>query len=202
MPTFKYTAVGADGVTIKATGEAPSQLSMENELLRRGLTATKIRERKGFSQIEITKERVPKTDIMHFSRQLAAFVRSGIPISEALRVVAEGAACARLSFERGEPVETDTAETMADGLAVRVPVAEALAIYRRGADRVVAVSDAEIAAAMRIFFSDTHQVAEGAGAAALAALLREREAMRGRDVAVVLSGGNVDTPVYRRVLAG
>ncbi len=117
-------------------------------------------------------------------------------------VVAEGAACAKLSYERGEPVETNTADTMADGLAVRVPVAEALAIYRKGADRIVAVSDAEIEAAMRIFFQDTHQVAEGAGAAALAALLRERDAMRGRDVAVVLSGGNVDTAVYRRVLAG
>ena len=117
-------------------------------------------------------------------------------------VVTQGAPCVKLSFERGEPVATNTAQTMADGLAVRVPVPEALAIYRKGADRVVAVSDAEIEAAMRIFFQDTHQVAEGAGAAPLAALLREREAMRGRDVAVVLSGGNVDLPVYRRVLAG
>jgi threonine dehydratase len=117
-------------------------------------------------------------------------------------VVAEGAACAKMSFERGELIETNVADTMADGLAVRVPVAEALAIYGRGADRVVSVSDAEIEAAMRIFFADTHQVAEGAGAAALAALLREGEAMRGRDVAVVLSGGNVDTPVFRRVLGG
>lgn len=117
-------------------------------------------------------------------------------------VVAEGAACAKLSFERGEMVETNAADTMADGLAVRVPVAEALAIYGKGADRVVSVSDAGIEAAMRIFFSDTHQVAEGAGAAPLAALLREREAMRGRDVAVVLSGGNVDTSVFHRVLDG
>ncbi len=117
-------------------------------------------------------------------------------------VVTQGAPCVKLSFERGEPVATNTAQTMADGLAVRVPVPEALAIYRKGADRVVAVSDTEIEAAMRIFFQDTHQVAEGAGAAPLAALLREREAMRGRDVAVVLSGGNVDMPVYRRVLAG
>ncbi len=117
-------------------------------------------------------------------------------------VVTEGAPCVKLSFESGEPVATNTAQTMADGLAVRVPVPEALAIYRKGADRVVAVSDAEIESAMRIFFQDTHQVAEGAGAAPLAALLREREAMRGRDVAVVLSGGNVDMPVYRRVLGG
>lgn len=116
-------------------------------------------------------------------------------------VVAQGAACAKLSFERGEPVETNAANTMADGLAVRVPVPEALAIYGKGADRIVAVSDTEIEAAMRIFFQDTHQAAEGAGAAALAALLQERDAMRGREVAVVLSGGNVDMPVYRRVLA-
>jgi type IV pilus assembly protein PilC len=74
---------------------------MENELLRRGLTATKIREQKGLN-LELTKEKVPKTDIMHFSRQLAAFVRSGIPINEALRVVAEGAGNKRFKAILGD----------------------------------------------------------------------------------------------------
>ena len=83
-----------------------------------------------------------------------------------------------------------------------MPVAEALEIYRRGADRIVTVSDDEVASAMRLLFACTHNVAEGAGAAALAALMQEREAMAGRKVGIILSGGNVDTEVFRTVLAG
>jgi threonine dehydratase len=77
---------------------------------------------------------------------------------------------------------------------------EALDIARRGAERVVEVTDEEVESAMRALFADTHNVAEGGGAAALAALLKERSAMRGRTVAVVLSGGNVDSDVYSGVL--
>ena len=115
-------------------------------------------------------------------------------------VVAAGAPAYRLSFERGEPVATESADTLADGVAVRVPHPDAVAIVNRGAERIVAVDDAEIRAAMRHHFTDTHHVAEGAGAAALAALLQEHEAMAGRRVAVVQSGGNVDRDVFARVL--
>jgi threonine dehydratase len=87
-------------------------------------------------------------------------------------------------------------------MAVRTPDAAALALMRRGVQRIVRVSDAEVEAAMRALFTDTHNVAEGAGAAAVAALLREREAMAGRTVAVVLTGGNVDRDVFARVLVG
>ena len=117
-------------------------------------------------------------------------------------VVAEGAPAYALSFAEGRPVSTDRADTLADGMACRVPAPEAVEIILRGADRIVTVSDAEIAAAMRHYFTDTHNVAEGAGAAPLAALLQEREAMRGHRVGLILSGGNVDLPVYRRILAG
>jgi threonine dehydratase len=117
-------------------------------------------------------------------------------------VVAENAPTYALSFEAGKPVSTNSADTMADGLACRVPIAEAVAAINQGAERVVRVSEAEIKAAMVAFFSDTHNVAEGAGAAALAALLKERSQMAGKRVALVLSGGNVDTAVYREVLAG
>ncbi len=117
-------------------------------------------------------------------------------------VVSEGAPGAKLSAEAGRPVETAAATTFADGMAVRVPVPEALAIYGPGAARLVAVSDADIAAAMRAFYTDTHNIAEGAGAAALAALMGESERMRGRKVAVVLSGGNIDMGWYRTVLEG
>ena len=117
-------------------------------------------------------------------------------------VVSTGAAAARLSVEAGRLVETDAAVTFADGIAVRVPVQAAFDVYARGADRIVAVTDAEIAAAIRLCFETTHNVAEGAGAAPLAALVQERAAMAGRKVAVVLSGGNIDTAWYRTVLAG
>ena len=91
---------------------------------------------------------------------------------------------------------------MADGMACRVPDADAVAIVNAGAARVVAVSEDEIEGAMRAYYTDTHNVAEGAGAAPLAALMRERDAMRGRKVALILSGGNIDREVYLRVLGG
>lgn len=117
-------------------------------------------------------------------------------------VVSTEAMCAKLSFEAGRLIETDSARTFADGMAVRVPVPEAFEIYSRGADRIVAVTDDEVAEAMRVYFRDTHNVAEGAGAAPLAALWQERDAMRGKTVAVILCGGNVETDKLRQVLAG
>lgn len=120
--------------------------------------------------------------------------------TEIVGVVSSQAQAAKLSFEAGELRETATADTFADGLAVRKPVAEALAVYGAGAARIIAVSEAQIAEAMRVYYSDTHQLVEGAGAAALAGLLREREAMAGRRVAVMLTGGNVDRAVYARVI--
>jgi threonine dehydratase len=116
-------------------------------------------------------------------------------------VVSTEAQAAKLSFESGKICETDSANTFADGLAVRKPVAEAFAIYAAGAQRIVAVSEAQIAEAMNVYYSDTHNLAEGAGAAALAALMQEREAMQGKRVGVILSGANVDRPVYANVIA-
>ncbi len=120
--------------------------------------------------------------------------------TEVVGVVSTEADAARLSFEAGALRETVSADTFADGLAVRKPVPEAFAVYAAGAARIVAVSDAQIAEAMRIYYTDTHNLAEGAGAASLAALLQERDAMRGRKVGVILSGGNVDRSVYARVI--
>jgi threonine dehydratase len=117
-------------------------------------------------------------------------------------VVAERANAYRLSVEAGRVVPTNSAATFAEGMAVRVPDPEALAIIRRGAERIVEVSEDEIAEAMRIMFSATHTVAEGAGAAALAALIKERERLRGRRAAVVLSGQNIDRPMFHAVLGG
>jgi threonine dehydratase len=90
---------------------------------------------------------------------------------------------------------------MAGGLAVRVPDPEALDIIRRGAARILTVSETEMRRAMRILFSDTHNIAEGAGAAALAAALQDRGRLAGKRVAVIQSGGNIDRTLFAEILA-
>ena len=115
-------------------------------------------------------------------------------------VVSENAAAYALSFKAGKPVSTNSADTIADGMACRVPVEDAVAMINRGADRIVEVTEAEIRGAMRIYFEDTHNVAEGAGAAPLAALLKEGAARAGAKAGLILSGGNVDSPLFRSVL--
>ena len=115
-------------------------------------------------------------------------------------VVAENAPCYALSIEAGHPVSTNTADTIADGMACRVPDAMAFDVIQRGVERIVKVSDAEILAAMGQYFTDTHNVAEGAGAAPLAALLSERERMAGRKVGLILSGGNADKELFSKAL--
>jgi len=116
-------------------------------------------------------------------------------------VVSSNANAYARSFAERRAVQTATALTMADGMAVRVPVPGALEVIFRGAERIVEVDDAEVEAAMRHYFTDTHNVAEGAGAAPLAALLKERGRWQGKRIGVVLSGGNVDREVFARVLA-
>ena len=133
----------------------------------------------------------------------AIAVRNALGLAaEIVGVVAEQAPAYALSWAAGHPVAAAVGETIADGVACRVPDPQAFEIIRHGAARIVTVTEAEICAAMRCLFCDTHNAAEGAGAVALAALLQERERMRGRRVAIVLSGGNVDAAVFSRVLAG
>ncbi|UFQ02558.1 threonine dehydratase [Pseudomonas fitomaticsae] len=120
--------------------------------------------------------------------------------TEVVGVVSTEAAAAKLSFEAKSICETASANTFADGLAVRKPIAEAFDIYGTGAARIIAVNEEEIAEAMRVYYTDTHNLAEGAGAAALAALMQERDKMQGRKVGVILSGGNVDQRVYAQVI--
>jgi threonine dehydratase len=106
------------------------------------------------------------------------------------------------SWRAGRPVEAAATTRLADGMACRVPEAEALGVIRREVDDVLAVSDAEVAAAMRMLYTATHNVAEGAGAASLAAAGQQRERWRGRTIGVTLCGGNVDRHVFSQVLAG
>lgn len=122
--------------------------------------------------------------------------------TQVIGVVSENAQTAKLSVEAGRMVETESARTFADGMAVRVPVQEAFDIYSKGAERIVAVSEEEVAAAIRLYFTATHNLAEGAGAAALAALMQEKDRMRGKRAGVILSGGNIDAGWLVTVMQG
>ena len=117
-------------------------------------------------------------------------------------VVAERARAIALSFEAGRPVPTASARTFADGLACRVPHPEALSIIQAAAARIVSLSEDEIAEAIRIYCTDTHNLVEGAGAAALAAALREHGRFVGKRVGVICSGANIDASIFAEVLAG
>ena len=103
-----------------------------------------------------------------------------------------------LSFVAGTVVTTETSNTLADGMATRVPDADALAIIRKGASRIVQVTDDEIRMAITALWTDTHNLAEGAGAAALAAALQDKQKIRGKRIGLILSGGNIDIDLFRR----
>jgi threonine dehydratase len=116
-------------------------------------------------------------------------------------VVSELAPAYALSFRHRELLATETADTFADGVACRVPDPEALAVMFHGLERVVMVPEEAIRDAMRLYFTATHNLAEGAGAITLAALCREKETMKGKRVGVILTGGNIDRELYAGILA-
>jgi threonine dehydratase len=102
------------------------------------------------------------------------------------------------SFAAGKVVTTETSNTRADGVATRSPDADALAIILKGASRMVQVSDHEIGAAIRAYWTDTHNLAEGAGAAPLAAALQEKNELQGKRVGLILTGGNIDFDLFQK----
>src|SRR6476620_12807576 len=106
-----------------------------------------------------------------------------------------------LSFAAGTVVTTETSNTLADGMATRIPDPDALAIIRKGASHIVQVTDDEVAAAVRAYWTDTHNLAEGAGAAPLAAALQDKAKIRGKRVGLILSGGNIDFDLFNRWVA-
>ena len=122
--------------------------------------------------------------------------------TDVIGVVSDGAPTYALSLAAGRVVAHDVTTRLADGMACRVAESDALPILRRGLADLLRVGDAEVAAAMRTLFECTHQVAEGAGAAALAALVQQRTRFAGQRLGIVLSGGNVDRDVYAAVLKG
>jgi threonine dehydratase len=128
-------------------------------------------------------------------------VRNGLNLkAKIIGVVAEGAPSYALSFEAGRKIAAPVTTLLADGMACRIPDEDSLAVVLENVDRVVRVSEEEIAQAMKIYFTDIHNVAEGAGAAGLAAALKEKQSLNGKRVGLVITGGNVDHDVFARVL--
>jgi len=121
---------------------------------------------------------------------------------EIVGVVAAGSPSYALSFRERRIVEVPSRTEIADGLACRKPNPIAMETIWDNVARIVEVPDAAIAEAMRAFYQDTHNLAEGAGAAGLAGALKEKEKLQGKRIGIVLTGGNVDRETYERVLAG
>ena len=124
------------------------------------------------------------------------------PRTKIVGVVSAQAPAFSKSFGARRIIEAPVETRLADGMACRKPDPDALALILSNVSRVVEVTDAELAAAMRALFAMTHNVAEGAGAAAFAAAWRDRESLAGQRVGIPVSGGNVDTDVFADVLAG
>jgi threonine dehydratase len=151
---------------------------------------------------------VPDLDAMYVPIGLGSGICGAIAAREALGlkteivgVVAAAAPAYAESFSARVAIDRPVTSTVADGMACRVPNPEALEVILRSVERIVTVGEDEIRAAMRDLYTDTHNVAEGAGAAALAAVMKERSTVRGKRIAVVQTGGNVDKPVFAGVLA-
>ncbi|HEY1983915.1 MAG TPA: threonine dehydratase [Terracidiphilus sp.] len=121
--------------------------------------------------------------------------------TEIIGVVASASPSYALSFAQRQIVDAPAQTNIADGLACRRPNPQAMEVIWANVARIVEVSDADIAAAMRIYYQDTHNLAEGAGAAPLAAALQERHQTKGKRICLVLTGGNVDREIYRQVLS-
>jgi len=186
--------------------------------------ARTLAEERGFTMVDSFHERLvmgTATYALEFFQSAPALDRVYVPIglgssicgvsaarnvlgltTEIIGVVASGSPSYLLSFSQGKVVEAPSRTAIADGLACRTPNSNAMEIIWQNVARIVEVSDAEIAGAMRAAFQDTHNVAEGAAAAALAGAMQEQEANRGKRIGVALTGGNVDADVFARVLAG
>jgi threonine dehydratase len=128
-------------------------------------------------------------------------VRNGLNLrTKIVGVVADGAPAYALSFEAGHKIAAPVTTLLGDGMACRVPDDASLAVVLENVDRVVRISEEEMRHAMKIYFTDTHNVVEGAGAAGLAAALKEKDTLHGKRVGLVATGGNVDHDVFARVL--
>ena len=152
---------------------------------------------------------VPALDVAYvpigLGSGVCAAIAAKLALSHPVRIVGVVSAHATTyadSLAAGKVVAAPVTTQLADGVACRIAEADALASMAPHIDRVVQVTDAEVAQAMRAIYQDTHNVAEGAGAASFAAAMQQRSAMRGKVVGTTLCGGNVDADVFAKVLRG
>ena len=150
----------------------------------------------------------PHLDVLYVPIGLGSGICGAIAVRNALGlkttivgVVSAAAPAYARSFALGRPVAHDATTRIADGIACRTPDESALDTIRSGVDRIVEVTDDEVEEAMRALFTDTHNVVEGAGAASLAALLQERDRLRGLTTAIILTGANIDPQLFARILS-
>jgi threonine dehydratase len=130
-------------------------------------------------------------------------VRNALALkTEIVGVVAAASPSYSLSFAQHQIVEAPSVTALADGLACRKPNSDAMEIIWQNVSRIIEVTDDEIACAMRALYQDTHNVAEGAAASAMAGAIREKDANRGKRIGLILTGGNVDSAIFARVLSG
>jgi threonine dehydratase len=162
---------------------------------------------RGVASYSLELLRAVPIDVLYVPIGLGSGICGAIAVRDALNlktrivgVVSAAAPAYARSLALGRPVSYDASTRIADGIACRTPDADALAIIRAGIDHVVEVTDDEVEAAIRALFTDTHNAVEGAGAASLAALLKERPTVRGQTVAIVLTGANIDPKPFARIL--
>lgn len=149
----------------------------------------------------------PELDVIYVSIGQGSGICAAVAARNALGlstkiigVVSSHALAYKLSFEQGVIVESPVGTLLADGMACRIPDASSMKVIAQYVEQVVAVSDIDVAAAMKLIFLGTHNVAEGAGAAALAAAMNNKAGLKGKKVGLSLSGGNVDHDVFSKVL--
>jgi threonine dehydratase len=152
---------------------------------------------------------VPKLDVVYVPIGMGTSICGMVAVRDALNlsteivgVTAAASAATAISFRERKLVESPAASQIADGLACRRPNQDALEIIWANVARIVEVSDGEIAEAMCIYYQDTHNVAEGAGAASLAAALKEKSSLGGKRAGIILTGGNVDRESFIAALSG
>ncbi len=196
-----------EGEDFQAASEHADRLANERALHRVPSIHPLLEHGVGVYALEFLKG-VPRLDVIYVQTGLGSGICGVIAArnilglqTEIIGVVSAHAPAYALSFAAGKPVSHPVTTLLADGVACRTPDPGALQVMLSCVSRFVTVTDEEVAAAMRAFFHDTHNVAEGAGAMGLAALLQEKDKMRDRRVGIVLSGGNVDTDVFAGVLS-
>lgn len=196
-----------EGEDFQAASECADRLAEKQALHRVPNIHPRLEHGVGVYALEFLRG-APKLDVIYVQTGLGSGICGVIAARNILRldteiigVVSAHAPAYALSFAAGTPISHPATTVLADGVACRTPDPGALEVMLSHVSRFVTVTDDEVAGAMRAFFHDTHNVAEGAGAMGLAALLSEKEAMRNRRVGIVLSGGNVDSDVFANVLS-